>query len=55
MKGTMSLKRKGSNKDHPVDRLFGRLTLGGPVDEIVDQMQGPRPAHRGKKASAPSQ
>jgi len=37
------LLRKGPGDDHPVDRLFGRLSLGKPVDEILDQMRGPRP------------
>jgi SpoVT / AbrB like domain. len=46
------LLRKGDQLDHPVDRLFGRLNLGKPVDEIVDQMRGPRPARRKKKAAA---
>jgi AbrB family looped-hinge helix DNA binding protein len=43
--------RKGSREDHPVDRLFGRLHLGKPVDEILDEMRGPRPNPR-KKAAA---
>jgi len=46
------LLRKGRANDHPVDRLFGRLDLGKPVDEILDQMRGPRPARRKKKAAA---
>ena len=46
------LLRKGTDKDHPVDRLFGRLNLGNPVDEILDQMRGPRPVRRKKKAVA---
>lgn len=46
------LLRKGPLKDHPVDRLFGRLDLGKPVDEILDQMRGPRPVRRKKKAAA---
>ena len=28
-------------KDDPVDRVYGRLTLGRPVDAIVDEMRGP--------------
>lgn len=44
--------RKGSREDHPVDRLFGRLDLGKPVDEILDQMRGPRPTPPKKKAVA---
>ena len=46
------LLRKGASNDHPVDRLFGRLNLGRPVDEILDQMRGPRPTGRKKKAAA---
>jgi AbrB family looped-hinge helix DNA binding protein len=46
------LLRKGTPNDHPVDRLFGRLKLGKPVDEILDEMRGPRPAHRKKKRVA---
>jgi antitoxin PrlF len=45
------LMRKGTPKDHPVDRLFGRLNLGKPVDELLDQMRGPRPLHSRKKAA----
>jgi antitoxin PrlF len=43
------LLRKGAHNDHPVDRLFGHLSLGKPVDEILDQMRGPRPAAPKKK------
>ena len=46
------LLRKGTSEDHPVDRLFGRLNLGRSVDEILDQMRGPRPVRRKKKAVA---
>lgn len=45
------LLRKGTSKEHPVDRLFGRLNLGKPVDEIVDQLRGPRPVRRRKAAA----
>ena len=44
------LLRKGNHEGHPVDRLFGSLSLGKPVDEILDEMRGPRPARRKKKA-----
>jgi AbrB family looped-hinge helix DNA binding protein len=37
------LMRKGAVHDHPVDRLFGHLNLGRPVDDIIDEMRGPRP------------
>ena len=45
------LLRKGTPNDHPVDRLFGRLKLGKPVDEILDQMRGPRPIPSKKRAA----
>ena len=35
--------RKGDAAAHPVDRVFGRLTLGVPVDALLDAMRGPRP------------
>jgi len=37
------LLRKGSARQHPVDRVFGILKLGRPVDSLLDQMRGPRP------------
>ncbi len=36
--------RKGSSGAHPVDGLYGRLALPKPVDALVDEMRGPRPA-----------
>jgi hypothetical protein len=51
MKRTMSSKRKGSDRDHPVDRVFGRLSLRKTVDAIIDQLRGPRPIQRREKAS----
>ncbi|HEY7647642.1 MAG TPA: AbrB/MazE/SpoVT family DNA-binding domain-containing protein [Methylomirabilota bacterium] len=38
------LLRKGSSGAHPVDQVFGRLKLGRPVDALLDEMRGPRPA-----------
>jgi antitoxin PrlF len=38
--------RKGSGDDHPVDRVFGSLRLDKPVDELLDEMRGPRPRRR---------
>jgi AbrB family looped-hinge helix DNA binding protein len=38
------LLRKGHDGQHPVDRLFGRLRLSKPVDALLDEMRGPRPA-----------
>jgi AbrB family looped-hinge helix DNA binding protein len=41
--------RKGTQTNHPVDQLFGHLHLRKPVDEILDQMRGARPAAVKKK------
>ncbi len=48
-----ALMRKGSAGAHPVDQVFGRLKLGKPVDALIDEMRGPRPATRrtGRRAS----
>jgi len=35
--------RKGGGATHPVDRVYGRLKLGKPVDKLLDAMRGPRP------------
>jgi AbrB family looped-hinge helix DNA binding protein len=35
--------RKGGGPTHPVDRVYGRLRLGQPVDTLLDAMRGPRP------------
>jgi AbrB family looped-hinge helix DNA binding protein len=35
--------RKGVSGSHPVDRVWGTLHLGRPVDEVLDEMRGPRP------------
>ncbi|MGI9078721.1 MAG: AbrB/MazE/SpoVT family DNA-binding domain-containing protein [Gemmatimonadaceae bacterium] len=37
------LLRKGGAREHPVDRVFGRLRLSRPVDQLLDAMRGPRP------------
>ena len=39
-----ALLKKGHRGDHPVDVLYGRLKLGRPVEEIVDEVRVPRPA-----------
>lgn len=38
------LLRKGSSGTHPVDQVYGRLKLGKPVEALLDEMRGPRPA-----------
>ena len=35
--------RKGALGPHPVDQVFGRLRLAKPVDDLLDEMRGPRP------------
>jgi AbrB family looped-hinge helix DNA binding protein len=48
--------RKGGGDRDPVDRVYGRLRLGARVDDLLDEMRGPRPkaklrrARRGKRA-----
>jgi AbrB family looped-hinge helix DNA binding protein len=37
------LLRKGASDRHPVDQVWATLHLGRPVDEILDEMRGPRP------------
>ncbi len=36
------LLRKGASGSHPVDIVWATLPLGRPVDEILDEMRGPR-------------
>ena len=36
--------RKGTRGAHPVDAVFGTLKLARPVDELMDEMRGPRPS-----------
>ena len=38
-----ALMRKGGTLEHPVDRIAGVLKLKGPVDQLMDEMRGPRP------------
>lgn len=40
------LLRKGVTGTHPVDRVYGILRLGRPVDEVLDDMRGPRPRQK---------
>jgi antitoxin PrlF len=40
------LLRKGISGSHPVDKVWATLRLGRPVDEILDEMRGPRPKRK---------
>jgi AbrB family looped-hinge helix DNA binding protein len=40
------LLRKGTSGSHPVDKVWSTLRLERPVDEILDEMRGPRPRKR---------
>ncbi len=35
--------RKGGSGLHPVDRVYGLIQLEKPVDELLEEMRGPRP------------
>jgi AbrB family looped-hinge helix DNA binding protein len=37
------LLRREISGPHPVDQVWATLHLGRPVDEILDEMRGPRP------------
>jgi bifunctional DNA-binding transcriptional regulator/antitoxin component of YhaV-PrlF toxin-antitoxin module len=37
------LLRKGISGSHPVDRVWATLRFGRPIDEVLDEMRGPRP------------
>jgi AbrB family looped-hinge helix DNA binding protein len=37
------LLRKGISGSHPVDRVWATLRLERPVDDLLDEMRGPRP------------
>lgn len=40
-----ALLRKGGRGVHPVDAVYGKLRLRRPVDELLDEMRGPRPGN----------
>jgi antitoxin PrlF len=42
------LLKKGGERDHPVDKVFGVIKPARPVDSLVvlDEMRGPRPGGR---------
>jgi AbrB family looped-hinge helix DNA binding protein len=48
------LLRKGGGALHPVDRVFGRLKLDRPVDTLLDEMRGSRPAGKGLGGGRPA-
>ena len=35
--------RKGTTGEHPVDKVYGILRLHTSVDDLLDEMRGPRP------------
>ena len=37
------LLRKGVSSDHPVDKVWATLQVDRPVDDLMDEMRGPRP------------
>ncbi len=41
-----ALLKKGGTDLHPVDVVYGKLKLRRPVDELLDEMRGPRPRRR---------
>jgi antitoxin PrlF len=41
-----ALLRKGGGARHPVDAIYGTLRLDRSVDELIDEMRGPRPHTR---------
>ncbi|MFQ5740039.1 MAG: AbrB/MazE/SpoVT family DNA-binding domain-containing protein [Acidobacteriota bacterium] len=43
LRGNGVLLRKGISGTHPVDRVFGVISLPKPVDQLLDEMRGPRP------------
>jgi AbrB family looped-hinge helix DNA binding protein len=45
------LLRKGTRGAHPVDAVFGTLKLPRAVDELIDEMRGPRLAPRRRRAA----
>lgn len=46
VQGEVAVLRKGRSSDHPIDRGWGRLELGKPVDRLVDDLRGPKPRSR---------
>ena len=44
--------RKGGEGADPVDRVYGILQLGRPVDRILAELRGPAPAPRRRRAQS---
>jgi len=44
--GDVAVLRKGHSGAHPIDRGWGLLRLGKPVDRLIDDLRGPRPRSR---------
>jgi AbrB family looped-hinge helix DNA binding protein len=42
--------RKGGSAADPVDRVYGILELGRPVDRILEELRGPAPPPRRPRA-----
>lgn len=40
--------RKGISGSHPVDQVWATLHPGRPVDDLLDEMRGPRPGEGGR-------
>ena len=40
---SVAILRKGTSRLHPVDQVYGKLKLRRSVDELLDEMRGPRP------------
>jgi AbrB family looped-hinge helix DNA binding protein len=45
--------RKGRQGADPVDRAYGKLRLDRPVDALLDEMRGPRPAAKRARRPGP--
>jgi AbrB family looped-hinge helix DNA binding protein len=43
VRGAEAVLRKGGEGRDPVDRVYGILALGRPVDRILEELRGPAP------------
>lgn len=46
--------RKGISGSHPVGRVWATLHPGRPVDDLLDEMRGPRTAEEGVRIAVDS-